>query len=57
MNNIMDFLKTMSAFITALTIIGGAVIWVIKKFIFKPNFVDFCARVRVQLLKLYLIIS
>lgn len=36
MNNILDFLKTISAFITALTVIGGAVIWIIKKFIFKP---------------------
>lgn len=36
MNNIVDLLKTTSAFITALTVIGGAVIWVIKKFIFRP---------------------
>ena len=36
MNNILDLLKTISAFITALTVIGGAVIWIIKKFIFKP---------------------
>lgn len=36
MNELLDLLKTISAFITALTIIGGAVIWIIKKFIFKP---------------------
>jgi len=36
MNNMIDLVKTISAFITALTVIGGAVIWVIKKFIFKP---------------------
>ena len=36
MNDIIEFIKTISAFITALTVIGGAVIWVIKKFIFKP---------------------
>lgn len=36
MNDIIDLLKTISAFITALTVIGGAVIWIIKKFIFKP---------------------
>lgn len=36
MNDMLDLLKTISAFITALTIIGGAVIWIIKKFIFKP---------------------
>ena len=36
MNNMIDLLKTISAFITALSIIGGAVIWIIKKFIFKP---------------------
>ena len=36
MNDIIDLLKTISAFITALSIIGGAVIWIIKKFIFKP---------------------
>ena len=36
MNDIVDLLKTISAFITALTVIGGAAIWIIKKFIFKP---------------------
>lgn len=36
MINMLDLLKTISAFITALTVIGGAVIWIIKKFIFKP---------------------
>lgn len=36
MNNMIELLKTIAAFITAISVIGGAGIWLLQKLIFKP---------------------